>query len=38
MKLIVTRRRRRTTIQLEIGDVVLTVEFPRKREPLQLCS
>jgi hypothetical protein len=30
MKLIVTRRRRRTSIRLEIGNVVLTVEFLTK--------
>lgn len=30
MKLTIQRRRRRTSIRLEIGDLVLTVEFPIK--------
>jgi len=29
MILRIQRRRRRTSIRLEIGDLVLTVEFPR---------
>jgi len=28
MRLTIQRRRRRTNIRLEIGDLVLTVEFP----------
>ena len=30
MRLTITRRRRRTSIRLEIGDLVLSVEFPKK--------
>jgi len=30
MRLTIQRRRRKTTIWLEIGDVVLTVEFPKE--------
>lgn len=29
MRLTLMRRRRRTSIRLEIGDLVLTVEFPK---------
>ena len=36
MKLTVKRRRRRTSIRLEIGKLALTVEFPKIRELLQL--
>jgi hypothetical protein len=29
MKVTIQRRRRRTSIRLEMGDLVLTVEFPK---------
>lgn len=32
MLLMILRRRRRTSIRLEIGDLVLTVEFPKAEQ------
>jgi hypothetical protein len=36
MKLTILRRRRRTSIRLEIGILALTVEFPTNRNLLKL--
>jgi hypothetical protein len=38
MRLTIQRRRRRTSIRLEIGRLALTVEFPKLKEIPQLSS